>query len=303
MLFSASSSKGGRPIVRKPYYTTERINDHLTAIWSGCGEVLYFVTGQDRGLLMDTNLGVGHLKALVDSLTDKPYEVVITHGHIDHALGAPEYEKVYMNHSDIPIYQAMCPMEERIGYLQANLGPAFEDYGFEENDFVQPEPNKYFEDLEDEMIFDLGGIHVQIISFPGHTPGSMALLIQEDRILITGDACNDSTFLFDEYTSTVEDYRAQVLRVKNRLDGQFDRVFICHHAIETGADLLDNMIRVCDDVMEGRSDDLPFHFRGIQACIAKKCSPRFVREDGKSGNLIYVREKVFSGREGDSRGD
>ena len=81
--------------MKKAYYTTETVNDHITAIWSACGEVMYLICGEKRALLMDTNLGVGHLKELVDSLTDKPYDVVLTHGHIDHAPGASEFEHVY----------------------------------------------------------------------------------------------------------------------------------------------------------------------------------------------------------------
>ena len=280
--------------MKKPYYTAEKVTDRITAIWSACGEVLYFIQGEARGLLMDTNLGVGHLKSLVNSLTDKPYDVVITHGHVDHALGAPEYDTVYMNYVDIPVYQAMCPMEERLGYLQANLGPAFEEFGFVDEDFVLPEPDKQFRELCEGDVFDLGGVHVEIYAFPGHTQGSVVLLIPEERVLITGDACNDSTFLFDENSSAVEDYKKEVLRVKSLLDGRYDRVFICHHAIDTGTDILENMIGVCDDILTGNADDLPFDFRGYRAFIAKQCSPHFERADGKHGNLIYSKEKVFS---------
>lgn len=280
--------------MNKTYYTTEKVTDRITAIWSACGEVLYFIQGEARGLLMDTNLGVGHLKALVDSLTGKPYDVVLTHGHVDHALGAPEYDTVYMNHADIPVYQAMCPMEERLGYLRANLGPGYEAYGFTDADFVPPEPDKEFHNLCEGDVFDLGGVHVEIYAFPGHTQGSMVLLIPEERVLIAGDACNDSTFLFDENSSTVEDYRREVLRLKTLLGGRYDRVFICHHAIDTGPDILENMIGVCDDILAGNTDDLPFDFRGYQAYIAKQCSPYFERPDGKHGNLIYSKEKVYS---------
>lgn len=280
--------------MKKAYYTTEKVTDRILAIWSACGEVLYFIQGEERGLLMDTNLGVGHLKELVDSLTDKPYDVIITHGHVDHALGAPEYETVYMNHADIPVFQAMSPMEERLGYLHASLGPSYDDYGFTDGDFVKPEPDKSFLDLNEGDRFDLGGIHVEIYAFPGHTKGSMILLVPEERVLITGDACNDSTFLFDENSGTVEDYKREVLRIKDLLAGKYDRVLICHHAIDTGVDILADMAQVCDDIMAGRTDDLPFNFRGYEAYIAKKCSPHFERDDGRSGNLIYSKNKIFS---------
>ena len=54
----------------KNYYSVQKLTSRITAIWSACGEVLYLIEGEERALLMDTNLGVGHLKALVDSLTD-----------------------------------------------------------------------------------------------------------------------------------------------------------------------------------------------------------------------------------------
>ena len=275
------------------YFKEDVVNARITAIWSGCGEVLYFIQGENSGLLVDTNLGVGHLKELVDSMTDKPYEVVLTHGHIDHSLGAPEFERVYMNPLDISIFQSASPMEERIGYLRAGLGPDYEAFDFQNEDFVPPMAEKQFLPLCEGDCFDLGGLHVDVFSFPGHTPGSMILLIREERILILGDACNDSTFLFDENSSSVEAYKKELLRVKELLDGRFDRVFICHHAIDTGVDIMDNMVQLCNDIMSGNCDDIPFHFRGYNAYIAKKCSPTFQREDGKSGNLIYNKDKVL----------
>ena len=66
------------------YYTTEKINDNLTMIRSLSGELLYLAEGAERAVLIDTCVGVGHLKAFVDNLTDKPLIVLLTHGHMDH---------------------------------------------------------------------------------------------------------------------------------------------------------------------------------------------------------------------------
>lgn len=81
------------------YYSTEKINDHITLLRSITGELLYLVEGQEKAALIDTCLGVGHLRSLVEKLTDKELLVLLTHGHIDHALGAPEFDRVYMNHN------------------------------------------------------------------------------------------------------------------------------------------------------------------------------------------------------------
>lgn len=279
--------------MKKSFFTMKPVTDRISAIWTGCGEVLYFIEGSDRGVLVDSGLGVGHLKDVVDRHTEKPYDVLLTHGHVDHALGAPEFSSVHMNHKDIPVFQKMSPMEARLGYLHAGLGEGCAEYGFADEDFVAPKPEMPFQDLKEGAVFKLGGVQVEVYAFPGHTPGSMVFLIPEERVLILGDACNDSTFLFDENSSSVEEYREAVVRIRNLMRGKYDRVFICHHAVDTGVDILDNMIEVCDTILCGKADDLPFQFRGYEAYIAKKCTPDFRREDGKSGNLIYSKDKIF----------
>ncbi|MFJ5760653.1 MBL fold metallo-hydrolase [Neobacillus sp. NPDC093182] len=56
------------------------------------GELMYLVEGTVRAALIDTGTGVGDLKAYIDNLTDKPYFVMLTHGHVDHAMGAPAFD-------------------------------------------------------------------------------------------------------------------------------------------------------------------------------------------------------------------
>lgn len=268
------------------YYNWEKVTQHVTAIHSLTGENMYLVEGDERAALIDTCLGVGNLKALVETLTKKPVIVLLTHGHLDHALGAPDFDKVYMNGKDREIYKEMCPIPERRGYMEAGLPP--EIYAqIKEEDFTAPMPEKEFLPLEDGMVFDLGGIRVEAIAYPGHTQGSMVFLIREERILVLGDACNNSTFLFTEESSPVSEYRETTLKVAEKTKGRYDRVFLSHGDIDTGSEIMDNMAELCVDIMEGRTDDVPFEFMGMKAFVAKKYDDQFHRIDGKCGNLIY----------------
>lgn len=274
------------------FYTTEKITDQITLIRSACGELLYLVEGTEKAALIDTCTGVGHLKALVDSLTDKPVTVLLTHGHVDHAPGAPEFDTVYMNHLDLPLYRRFCALEERQGYLQACLGPRYAELSG--SDFVLPEPDKEFLPLKDGMSFDLGGLHIDAYDLHGHTPGCMVFLIREARVLILGDACNNSTFIFDNDASPLAEYRENLRQAQGKLAGKFDRVFLAHHDMETGTDIMDNVLALCDEVLaNGGSDDVPYEFMGMHAFIAKKCNERFQRDDGKCGNFIYSKEKLY----------
>lgn len=274
------------------YYSTEKINDHITLLRSITGELLYLVEGQEKVALIDTCLGVGHLRSLVEKLTDKELLVLLTHGHIDHALGAPEFDRVYMNHKDLGLYQAQCPLPERKGYMQMGLAPEV-FAGIEEKDFVPPTPDYQFLPLEDGMIFDLGELTIEAIAYPGHTKGSTAFLLKEDGILILGDACNNSTFLFGAETTSVEAYEETTKKVLERTKGRYSRVFISHHDMETGAEIMENMIELCEEIKAGTTDDVPFSFMGMEAFIAKKATPQMKRLDGKCGNLIYRKDHIY----------
>lgn len=269
---------------KENFYAAKKIDGNVTAIQSKTGEIMYLVEGKEKAVLIDTCLGVGHLKEFVGSLTEKPVTVILTHGHVDHAMGAPEFERVYMNHKDYEVFIEHSPLKVRKDYLAMSAGKHMPE--FREEDFVQPvKPD--FHDLRDGEVFDLGELHAEAYALPGHTPGSMIILIREKRILILGDACNTATFLFDAHSLSVEEYRENLIQVNEKLKGRYDCIFLCHHVMEACPDIAANVIEVCDEIMEGVADDIPFDFMGETQYIAKACNERFERKDGKEGNIIY----------------
>lgn len=273
------------------FYEVIKKEGALTIIKSRTGELMYLAEGSDRAVLIDTCVGVGQLKKFVSNLTEKPVTVLLTHGHVDHAMGAPEFETVYMNVQDVPLYQRQCLLQERMGYLAAGLGNDFDQLQKEE--YIPPAPQYTFRNLTDGMEFDLGGLHIDAYEFPGHTKGSMVFLFREMGILLLGDACNNSTFLFDSDSCPLAEYMKTLEGVRDRLKGKYNRVFLSHHEIETGTDIMDNVLDVCREALEGKADDIPFQFMGNEAFIAKKCNEHFKREDGKCGNIIYSKEKLY----------
>lgn len=275
------------------YYSSVRISEYVTRITSLTGEHMYLVEGDSKTALVDTCLGIGHLRDFVEKLTDKPIIVILTHGHVDHAMGAPEFDEVYMNSADSKIFEEQKGLDVRKGYIGMILAGGLAE--IEESDFVQPgEPD--FKELTDGMNFDLGDLHLDLFGVPGHTPGSMAILIREERTLLLGDACNTFTFLFDENASSVEEYSDVLKNLDHLTQGKYDRVYLSHGSGDASNKMIASAVDVCREIMSGEADDIPFHFMGQEAFIAKAIGEDMNRTDGGLANIIYDKNKVFAGK-------
>ena len=67
----------------------------------GCTEI-YVIVGNERALVIDTGTGIGDLKGLIETrITQKPYDVIASHNHVDHLGGAGWFDKIYMHPADI----------------------------------------------------------------------------------------------------------------------------------------------------------------------------------------------------------
>ena len=270
-------------------FHSEKVSEHITRIYGLTEEQMYLVRGSQKAALIDTGSGAGSLRSYVETLTDKPVTVLLTHGHVDHAMGAPEFDTVYMSREDDYIYSQHCELEARKGYLSQS--PDFDK--IVEEDYIPVASADSFHDLREGDVFDLGGISVEVYSCPGHTKGSLCMLIREERTLITGDACNTFTFLFDTYSTGLSTYEKNLTALKEKTAGKYDRILLSHGpGREYPVELIDEVLEVCEDIKSGNVDDLPFEFMGKKAFIAKAMEMGGGRLDGKLGNIVYDKERI-----------
>lgn len=271
-----------------------QIERRLFQITDIAGTHCFLVVGEQKAALLDTGVGCGSLREQISQITGIPVQVLITHGHVDHAMGAGEFQDVWMNPLDEAIYREHSTAEVRLGYIHSN-GWGGEPPQVTEERLQPVKAFEQFHPLAPGDVFDLGGVALEIHEGAGHTPGCVTMLIPELRTLLLGDACNPFTFLFDESCSTVAEYREMLLRLGKATQGRYNRVLLCHGPSCTApAGLLDNVVAVCDDILAGTTDDVPFRgFHGEFAFISKAMDETtFTRMDGAVGNVVYNPKRI-----------
>ena len=267
------------------HFSVEKISGHIYRIIDALEVACYLVTGEEKACLLDTCTGAGNLKEFVESVTDLPLTVVVSHGHMDHLGGAGRFEKVYMKKADMPIFEKHKSKEFRAEFFSDHLKMSLVP-----EDFYQV-PEEVFEDLPENTVLDLGGVTVELLSFPGHTPGMVCPLIPEDRTFIIGDACDDNVLLFDQYSSTVSEYRDYLKAMKDRRE-QYDYILGNHGKYEFTMELIDNVLESCDRVLAHEDAHLWVHVIGEWMYSANAIGEDEMRLDGKPGNVLYSEEKV-----------
>lgn len=145
----------------------------------GASAWMHLIVGQERALLIDTAFGIGNLRGLVETLTDKPVDVVNTHFHGDHSAGNGQFETIFIHKYDIPYLEMSEKAENR-------LLPAPGTY--REEDIIPLRSAKHVA-MEDGFVFRLGeGHEVEVIHMPGHAAGGCMLLDRKYNLLFSGDA-------------------------------------------------------------------------------------------------------------------
>ena len=182
----------------------------LPGVWhlaDDMGVCMTLLAGTERALLVDAGYGLHDPKPRLRALTDRPMDVLLTHGHHDHALGAMHFGRAWLFPEDGPVYATYTrdPWRSRVADNAERNGVAFDRGTF--LSAAMPEAETPPEQV------DLGGITARILCCPGHTPGSAVVWVSERELLLTGDDWNPVTWLFFREALPVRRYRENVRRL------------------------------------------------------------------------------------------
>ena len=205
-------------------YNVVQLDDSCRQITEGSGGSInvccFLVTGKEKAMLVDSCFGRGNLKEVVESLTDLPVTLVNTHADGDHVLGNKLFGPAHMHPADFDRYY------ETVKYAAPVVS------------------------LWEGDVIDLGGRRFEAVLIPGHTPGSIALLDEENRVIFGGDSVQNGLVFMTGPGRNITGY-IDSLKKLNGMRGRFDKVFGGHgDAVVDGA-IIEELLACAEKVRSG----------------------------------------------------
>ena len=197
-----------------------RINEKTWLIEDG-GVRLFLLEGSKKALLIDSGMNLNNARDIAGELTALPISLLNTHADRDHIGSNEQFESFYMH-----------PAEEAL-YRHSGKGGS-----------ILP--------VNEGDILDLGERKLRIIHLPGHTPGSIAVMDTQNRVLISGDPiqAHGHIFMFGTHRS-MSDYISSLERLKE-FENEFDEIWPSHGDIPVSKELIDELRAGAENVLGGR---------------------------------------------------
>ncbi len=180
------------------------------------------IIGTERAAIIDTGLGLADLRKYVSQFTDLPVIALSTHGHLDHVGANQLFDMAYVGKED----EATALSSNRAGRLRGYSGFMEGNTAmieFATKNMVDDKPIKY-NFVKDGDKIDLGGIQIEVIDFPGHTPGSVAYVERQHKVAFTGDSMLFRVLLANrerlaQWTDSVKNFAAKTPEIDTIING------------------------------------------------------------------------------------
>lgn len=195
-----------------------QINDN-TWRFEDSGVRFFLLTGTEKALLIDSGMNTPNAKQIAEGITKLPLMLLNTHADPDHISGNDCFDYCYMH-----------PDEE--GNYRAHGGSGR----------IMP--------VNDNDIIDLGDRPLKIVFIPGHTPGSIALLDINSRVLYSGDTIQDGNiFMFNKYRNLP--LYLESLKKLSGYAGKFDTIYPSHGSFPVYPELIASLIEGAEQILNG----------------------------------------------------
>ena len=178
------------------------------------GSSFYVVEGTRAALVIDTGFGAELVTPWIRKITSLPLELALTHCHGDHMYHADEFKTVYLSAKEKE------PLERMKKTMLAGRDIDYDS----------------LQDIPDGTVIDLGGLGIEVMELPGHTPGSVLFIDHTHKVIFTGDAIGSGQMVLLQLAPVIslQEYKKNLERLYERLEDMDDYVLLGGHMEQEG---------------------------------------------------------------------
>jgi glyoxylase-like metal-dependent hydrolase (beta-lactamase superfamily II) len=253
--------------VASDWFATRQLSPGVHVVAEPAHVYCYLVEGSRRAVLIDTGLGIGDIRSVVDGLTSKELLVVNTHYHFDHSGGNHQFTNIAIHHEGKDRLSEPVPDEIHERYLTytrdllenfnvyREIDERFFHFLTEETtprplpEGLEPSQWRHVASVPTQLLndgdeLDLGGRHLKVLHTPGHTPDCICLFDEDNGILFGGDTINTGPIYAHLPDSHVGAFAASTRRLAD-LAPAIRSLYFCHFSRYEGDR------RLLEDIADG----------------------------------------------------
>jgi glyoxylase-like metal-dependent hydrolase (beta-lactamase superfamily II) len=204
-----------RVLANEPWFEVYKVAPGVFAIYEPhqAEEVIsYLIVGRKQALLFDTGMGIGNIHGVVSRLTSRPVVVLNSHTHDDHVGGNWQFPYIYGMDTSFTRARAKGSRDDAQAEIAADQICGELPKTFNSKTYAtKPWHISLF--VHDGFKFALGGRTLEVITTPGHTPDSIALIDRENGLLFTGDTYYPAPIWLYRPETDLDAYVASVKRL------------------------------------------------------------------------------------------
>ncbi len=224
---------------------------------------VYLLIGKDKAVLIDSGYGGKKWDELVRQYTDKPVTVLITHAHIDHALGARFFEDAYVHEADEDVWYE----SNDKAFLAQNFArftpPSMEE---EEKRFLMPLQSVVEADRPlpkfflGRTRFDLGERTVTLLHTPGHSRGCCCFIDEGKGACFTGDTLSKYVWLQLRESTSLSVFEDSLRTLKSTFEEKgVTTVYPAHGDEMPAIETIEKYFNLIEKIRLGETTKKPLH--------------------------------------------
>lgn len=253
----SDSSLNKYPIIPQPQpnFTVYKIRPHIFLIReSACFEEVncYLIVGKEKCLLFDSGLGIGNIKDVVAGITNLPVLVLNSHTHYDHINGNHLFDSIAgLNNDYSKINAKGLSHDAFISFYKLAYLPSVSTISCIPADYsIHPFSVTRF--VKDNDKIELGGITLEVLNTPGHTPDGICLLDRKDSLLFSGDILYKGTLFLHLPESDFTDFTNSITRL-NTITASIKNIMPAHGPVDLEASSVPRLAEKAMEIKNGKA--------------------------------------------------